>query len=151
MFPWYLQFPWRDFSFSWQNFVSLCLTSFCTPRPNFPVTPGISWLTFVFHSPTMKRIFFFLALVLEVLVGLHRTGQHQLLWHQMLGNRLGVLWYWRFALKTDHSVIFETAPKYCILDSLVDYEGCFLNFKGFLPIVVGIIFIWIKFAHSCTF
>ena len=30
-----------------------------------------------------------------------------------------------FALEEnqDHSVIFETAPKYCISDSLVDYEG----------------------------
>jgi len=29
-------------AFSWQNSVSLCPASFCTPRPNFPVTPGIS-------------------------------------------------------------------------------------------------------------
>ena len=94
---------------------------------------------------------FFLALVLEVLVGLHRTDQYQLLWRQVLGNRLGILWYWRFALKADHSVIFETAPKYCILDSFVDYEGCFPSSKGFLPMVVDIIFIWIKLAHSCTF
>ena len=30
-----------------------------------------------------------------------------------------------FALEMnrDHSVIFEIAPKYCILDSFVDYEG----------------------------
>ena len=27
--------------FSWQNSISLCPASFCTPRPNFPVTPGI--------------------------------------------------------------------------------------------------------------
>ena len=26
---------------SWQNSVSLCPPSFCTPRPNFPVTAGI--------------------------------------------------------------------------------------------------------------
>ena len=32
--------------------------SFCTPKPNLPVTPGISWLyTFVFQSPMMKRTF----------------------------------------------------------------------------------------------
>ena len=29
--------------FHWQNAVSLCPASFCTPRPNLPVTPGISW------------------------------------------------------------------------------------------------------------
>ena len=28
--------------FSWQNSVSLCPASFCTPRPNLSVTPGIS-------------------------------------------------------------------------------------------------------------
>ena len=47
-------------AFSWQNSVSLCLASFCTPRPNLPVTTGISWLpTFAFQSPMMKRISFF--------------------------------------------------------------------------------------------
>ena len=45
-------------------------------------------------------------------------------------------WY---ALETnrDHSVIFETAPKYCILDSFVDY-GYSISSKGFLPTVVDI-------------
>ena len=37
--------------FSWQNSVSLCPASFCTPRPNLLVTSGISWLpTFAFHG-----------------------------------------------------------------------------------------------------
>ena len=45
--------------FSWQELVSLCPTSFCTPRPNLPVTPGISWLpTFAFLSHIMKRTSF---------------------------------------------------------------------------------------------
>ena len=35
----------------WQDSISLCPASFCTPRPNLPVTPGISWLpTFAFQS-----------------------------------------------------------------------------------------------------
>ena len=67
---------------SWQNSVSLCLASFCIPRPNLPITPGISWLpNFVFQSPMMK-IYIFLLLVLESLLGLHRTDNLQLLWHQ---------------------------------------------------------------------
>ena len=35
-----------------------------------------------------------------------------------------------FALETswDHSVIFEIAPKYWILDSFVDYEGYYIFF-----------------------
>ena len=38
-------------AFSWQNSISLCPASFCTPRPNLPVTPGVSWLpTFAFQT-----------------------------------------------------------------------------------------------------
>ena len=46
----------------------------------------------------------------------------------------------QFALKMnrDHSVIFEIAPKYCILDSLVDYEGYSISSKGVLPTGVDI-------------
>ena len=58
-----------------------------------------------------------------------------------------------FALETnrDHSVIFEIVPKYCILDSSVDYEGYSISSKGFLPTVVDIMVIGIKFAHSSPF
>ena len=38
----------------------------------------------------------------------------------------------------DHAFVFETAPKYCILDSFVDYD---ISSKGFLPTVVDIMFI----------
>ena len=48
-----------------------------------------------------------------------------------------------FALETDHSVIFEIAPKYCISDSFVDYEGYSIS-KGFFPTEVDIKVIWIK-------
>ena len=43
-----------------------------------------------------------------------------------------------FALEIirDHSVIFEIAPKYCILNSFVDYDGHSISSKGFLPTVV---------------
>ena len=38
-----------------------------------------------------------------------------------------------FALEEnqDHSVIFQIAPKYCILDSFFDYESYFISTKGF--------------------
>ena len=43
-------------TFSWQNSVSLCPASFCTPRPDLPVTPGISCLSiFALQFPTTKR------------------------------------------------------------------------------------------------
>ena len=58
-------------------------------------------------------------LVLEGLVGLHRTIQLQLF--SIIGQGIeldyrDIEW---FALETnrDHSVVFEIASKYCILDS----------------------------------
>ena len=41
-------------AFSWQNSISLCPASFRIPRPNLPVTPGVSWLlTFIqAYTPT---------------------------------------------------------------------------------------------------
>ena len=46
-----------------------------------------------------------------------------------------------FEMNRDHSVIFEIASKYCISDSLVDYDGYFISSKGFLPTVVDIMVI----------
>ena len=45
-----------------------------------------------------------------------------------------------FALETnrDLSFVFETASKYCISDSFVDYDGYSISSKGFLPTVVYI-------------
>ena len=60
---------------SLQNSVSLCPASFCVPRQNLPVTPGISWLpTFAFQSLQWKGHLFWV-LVLKGLGGLHRTIQ----------------------------------------------------------------------------
>ena len=56
-------------AFSWQNSTSLCPASFCTPRPNLPVTPSVSWLpTFAFQSPKMIKyhIFWLLSLKLQL-------------------------------------------------------------------------------------
>ena len=37
--------------FSWQNSISLCPVSCCTPKPNLSVTPGVSWFpTFAFQG-----------------------------------------------------------------------------------------------------
>ena len=71
-------------------------------------------------------------LILEGLVGLHRTLQLQLLQYCWSGNRLDYCDIEWFALETnrDHSVIFETASKYCILDSFVDYHGYSISSKG---------------------
>ena len=82
-------------------------------------------------------------LVLEGLVGLHRTIQLQLLQHYWSGHGLGFCDIEWFALEMnkDHSVVFETAFKYYISDSLVDYEGYSISSKEFLPTVVDIMVI----------
>ena len=48
-----------------------------------------------------------------------------------------------FALEKnrDHSVSFEIASKYCISDSLVDYDDYSISSEGFLPTVVDIVVI----------
>ena len=80
-------------------------------------------------------------LVLEGLVGLHRTVQLlQLYWS---GHRLGYSGIEWFALEInrDHPVISETASKYCISDSFVDADGYSISSSGFLPTVVDIMVI----------
>ena len=84
-----------------------------------------------------KDIFFFSFFgVLKVLVGLHRTIQLQLLQCYWLGHRLGLLEWFALETNRDHSVIFETASKYCISESFVDHEVHSISSKGFSPIVV---------------
>ena len=43
----------------------------------------------------------------------------------------GIEWF-AFEMNRNHSIIFEIAPKYCILDSFVDYEGYSISSKGIL-------------------
>ena len=76
-------------------------------------------------------------LILKGLGGLHRTVQLQLLLHEWLVIDLDYCDIEWFALEMnrDHSVVFEIASKYCILDSLVDYDGYSISSKGFLPTV----------------
>ena len=78
-------------------------------------------------------------LVLEGLVGLHRTIQLQLLQHYWL-DYCDIEWF-ALEMNRDHSVTFEIAPKYCISDSFVDYEGYSIFSNGFLPTVVDIMVI----------
>ena len=82
-------------------------------------------------------------LVLEGLVGLHRTVQLQLLLRYWLGIDLDYCDIEWFALEMnlDHSVIFEIASKYCISDSFVDHDGYSISSEGFLPAVVHIMVI----------
>ena len=103
------------------------------------LTTGISWLPiFAFQSPLMKKTSFFGGgLVLEGLVRLHRTVQLQLLHHCLLGQITVML------KQTDHSVVFETAPKLFTVGPFVDYEGYSISSWWFLHTVVDRMIIWI--------
>ena len=70
-------------------------------------------------------------LVLEGLVGLHRTVQLQLHQHYWLGIDLDyhdIEWF-ALEMNRDHSVIFEIASEYCILNSFVDYDDYSISSK----------------------
>ena len=122
--------------------VQICL--FLQVFLNFPL---------LHSSPLQWKGHLFWVLVLKGLVGLHRTLQLQLLQCYWLGHRLGLLWYWMVCLETnrDHSVVFEIASKYCILDSFVDHDGYSISSEGVLPAVVDIMVIGVKFTHSSPF
>ena len=84
----------------------------------------------------MKRASF-LGVSTKGLVGLHRTVQLQLLSIIGWGIDLDYCDIEWFALETnrDHSVVYEIASKYCILDSFVDHDGYSISSEGFLPSV----------------
>ena len=67
----------------------------------------------------MKRTSFFLVLVLESHVGLHKTVQLSLFgisgWGIVL-HLCDIEWF-ALEMNRNHSVDFEIAPKYCILNS----------------------------------
>ena len=82
-------------------------------------------------------------LVLEGLVGHHRTIQLQLLWHCGWGIDLDYCDIEWFALEMnqDHLVIFKVAPNYFILNSSADYDGYSISSEEFLPAVIDIMVI----------
>ena len=73
-------------------------------------------------------------LILEGLLGLHRTIHLQLLQHYC-----DTEWF-DLEMNRDHSVIFEIASKSSISDCFVHYDYS-ISSKGFLLIVVGIMLI----------
>ena len=82
-------------------------------------------------------------LILEGLVGFHRTIQLQPFQHYLSGIDLDyrdIEWF-ALEMNRDHSVGFEIASKYCISDSFVDHDGYSISSEGFLPAVVDIMVI----------
>ena len=64
-------------------------------------------------------------------------------WNAKVGSQEtpGITGKLGLGMNRDHSVIFETASKYCILDSFVDHDGYSISSEGFLPTVVDIMVI----------
>ena len=82
-------------------------------------------------------------LVLQGLVGLHRTIQLQFLQHYWSSIDLDycdIEWF-AMEMNRDHSVVFEIAPKYCVSDTFVDYECYSLSSKRLWSTVVDIMVI----------
>ena len=123
-------------AFSQQNSISFCPASFCTPRPN-----SRCFLTSYFCIPVPcneKDIFCGVSSKRSCMFSNFN-------FFSVTGWGIGLDYCdieW-FALETnkDHSVVFETASKYCISGSFVDHDGYSASTKGFLPAVVYIMVI----------
>ena len=92
-------------------------------------------------------------LVLEGLVGLHKLFNFSFFSVTCWGMGLdyhNIEW---LALEMNRydSIIFEIASNYCISDSFVVYDGYSISSKGFLPTVVDIMVIRVKFIYSRPF
>ena len=140
-------------AFSWENSIRLFPASFLNPRPNLPVTPGVSWLpTFAFQSPIIKRTSFW-GVSSRRSSGFHRTIQLQLLLHYWLGHRLGLLWYWMLCLGNEQ---WSFCHFWDCIQVLHFWLFCWLWWllhfsKGFLPTVVDIMVIWVKSTPPAHF
>ena len=54
-------------------------------------------------------------------------------------------------LDTLKATFGDSSDYYCISDSFVDHDGYSISSKGFLPTVVDIMVIRVKFTHSSPF
>ena len=131
-------------AFSWQNSVSLCPASVCTPRPNLPVTPSVSWIpTFAFQFPMMKGMFLF-GVSSRRPVSLHRTIQLQLFWHKWFV----LLWCWMVCLGNKLRSFFHFWDYTQVLHFGLScwLWGLLTSSKGFLPTAVDIVVTWTQVA-----
>ena len=99
-----------------------------------------------FQSSMMKRTsFFFLVLAPEGLVRHHRTIHSTSASSACPGQGIDLdycdIEWFALEMNKDDSVVFEIAPKYCISDSFVNYDGYSISSKGFFFTVVDIMVI----------
>ena len=75
------------------------------------------------------------------------------LWHYWLGLRLGLQCYWMVCLGNESRSFccFLRLHPSTIFMTFVVNEAYTISFLGFLPTVVNLMVIWIKFTHSHPF
>ena len=90
---------------------------------------------------------------LDLGIGLHGTVQLQLLQHYWLGHGLRLLWYWMVCLGNEQKSFchFWDCIQILHFRIFVYHDGYSISSKGFLPTVVDIMVIWVKFTHSSPF
>ena len=112
----------------WQNSFIFCPASFFTPWQNLPVTPGVYEFLLLHSNPLC---FFSI------------TG-----W----GIDLGHSDVERFALETNRDILsFLRLHPSTAFWNFVGQGGCSISSKGFLPTVIDIMVIRVKFTHSSPF
>ena len=106
-------------AFSWQTLLAFALLHFVFQDQICLLFQVFLDFLLLHPSPHDEKHIFGRVLVLEDIVGFHRTVPLQLLQHYCLGNRLGYCDIEWFALETnrDHSAVLEMALKHCILGS----------------------------------
>ena len=138
--------------FSWQDSLGLCPASFCTPRPNLPVTTDITWLpSFAFQSPVMRRTSF---------MGVSSRKSCRSSQNYSISAYSALL----VGTSTCITLIVNGLPwkqrSFCRFWDCTQelhfrlfcwYEGYSISPRGFLPTVIDIMVIWIKFKHSYPF
>ena len=140
-------------AFLWQNSVSLLPASFCTPRPKCLLLQVSLDFYFCIQVPYNEMDIFLGCQFQKVLQVFIEPFNFNFFSISIWGVDLDYCVIEWFALESngDHSVIFEIASKYCVLDSFVDYDGYSISSKGFLPTLVDIMVIRVKFTHSSPF
>ena len=101
-------------------------------------------------SPLEWKGHLFWVLVLKGLVGLHKTIQLQFLQRYWLGHRLGLLWYWMVCLGKEQ-IFCRFWDCIQVLHFRLFCWPYSISSEGFLPTVVDIMVIWVKFTHSSPF
>ena len=133
--------------------LAFALLHFALQCQTYPFLQESLDFLFFHFSPLWWKGHLFWLLVLKGLVGLHRTVQFRLPWHQWLGLDFyycDIKWY-SLEMNQDHSGVFEIAPKNYILKSSIHYKFYSISSKGFLLAVVDMWPILVKFSHSHPF